>query len=48
LGVSPGAVSLRHQAAGWALYREARAALPSGLHLVIDTYVDEPDPKDRP
>ena len=43
LGVSPGAVSLRHQAAGWALYREARTALPEGLRQLVEMYDDEAD-----
>jgi len=43
LGVSPGAVSLRQQAAGWALYREARTALFAGLRQVVEMYDDDAD-----
>ena len=35
LGVSAGAVSLRHQAAGWSLYRAAWSALDDGLKRAV-------------
>jgi hypothetical protein len=47
LGVSPGAVSLRHQAAGWALYRAARASLPQGLRRVIEMLTEDAARRER-
>jgi hypothetical protein len=47
LGVSPSAVSLRHQAAGWALYRAARASLPQGLRRVVEMVTEDTAQQER-